>query len=284
MGGHMARNLCKAGHSVHVWNRTLEKAGQLEKYGAHVCTSPEQAVKESNVVILMVSNATVCDSLLFGTGVDVNPLSLGQDHFVVVMSSIPVTSARLQSERLKRWKTRYIDAPVSGGEHGAAEGKLTIMAGGFKEDIEYARPVFEAMGTLTHIGPTGCGQIAKIANQLIVGITIGAVSEALILAEKSGANASVVRTALFGGFADSSILRQHGLRMVNRDYNPGGHAKTQLKDLIAANELALECGIQLPLLSVITKLYEGMCEHSFSELDHSALYLYLKKQVIEISE
>ena len=279
----MARNLCQAGHSVHVWNRTREKAGRLEKYGAHVCMSPAQAVKQSEVVILMVSTAAVCDSLLFGTGTGVNPLSLGQDHLVIVMSSIPVSSARLQSERLNQWKTRYIDAPVSGGEHGAAEGKLTIMAGGVKEDIQYARPVFEAMGTLTHVGPTGCGQIAKTANQLIVGITIGAVSEALILAEKSGADASVVRTALFGGFADSSILRQHGLRMVNRDFDPGGHAKTQLKDLVAANDLAVECGIQLPLLSVITKLYEYMCENSFSELDHSALYLSLKQQV-EIAE
>ncbi|MCA8896661.1 MAG: NAD(P)-dependent oxidoreductase, partial [Amphiplicatus sp.] len=197
---------------------------------------------------------------------------------VIVMSSIPVETARAQSEKLAAIGVSYIDAPVSGGERGAIAGTLTIMAGGEIEDIERARPLFEAMGRVTRVGPAGTGQLAKLANQTIVGITIGAVAEALLLAEAGGADISAVREALTGGFADSTILRQHGQRMAEDRFEPGAHAHVQLKDLSTAATLAEKFGLDSPLTNLTKELYTEMCEGKARDLDHSALYLHLKKR------
>jgi 2-hydroxy-3-oxopropionate reductase len=192
------------------------------------------------------------------------------------MSSIPVDTARREAERLAPLGISYVDAPVSGGERGAIAASLSIMAGGNDADIERLRSVFKALGRLTHVGPVGSGQLAKLANQLIVGVTIGAVAEALLLAEAGGANPAAVREALLGGFADSTILKQHGERMLQRNFAPGARAEVQLKDLRTGLAQAGACGCDLPFLSLAERLYQHMCQGERSGLDHSALYLEIR--------
>ena len=276
MGAPMAGRLCDAGYTVGVWNRTVEKAKPLKERGATVCAVAADSTRDADIVILMVLSGAACDELLFGADGTHNALHLREGSLVIAMSSIDVDTARTHASRLAEFGVRYIDAPVSGGERGAVEGTLSIMAGGAQEDIEMAHPLLETMGSLTHVGPVGCGQVAKLANQLIVGATIGAVAEAFILAAASGANATAVQTALIGGFADSTILRQHGQRMVDEDFTPGAHATTQLKDLNNAATLADQVGLRLPYLQLTKRLYEEMCDTEMRALDHSALYLKLR--------
>jgi len=223
----------------------------------------------ADFVIIMLSSGPVVDAVLFEeheSGRNVASY-LKAGACVIVMSSIPVETSREQATRLAATDVRYIDAPVSGGEKGAKDATLTIMAGGLDEDIQNAREVLATMGRVTHVGPTGSGQLAKLANQTIVGITIDAVSEALLLAEAGGADLTAVHKALTCGFADSTILRQHG--------EPGAKAKIQLKDLRTSRELAESLGLDLPVLKLTESLYRDMCANGRSELDHSALYLEL---------
>ena len=221
----------------------------------------------------MLSTGAVVDEVLFSVA---DALEAGS--LVIVMSSIPVASARSQAERLKARGIRYVDAPVSGGETGARAASLTIMAGGEVADVEVARQTLSSLGRLTHVGPVGSGQLAKLANQVIVGVTIGAVAEALLLAGSGGADIALVCQALQGGFADSTILRLHGTRMAKGSFEPGGHASTQLKDLATARQLAGQQGLHLPLLALAERLYQSMCERGLGDLDHSALYLELEHQ------
>jgi 2-hydroxy-3-oxopropionate reductase len=150
------------------------------------------------------------------------------------------------------------------------------MAGGTPADIASVAPVLEAMGRVTHVGPCGTGQLAKTANQLIVGVTIGAVAEALLLVERGGGNAEAVHAALQGGFADSTVWRQHGRRMLDRQFKPGGYAHIQLKDLQTATMLAHDVGVDLPFCELARALYAEMCANGREALDHSALYLEIK--------
>jgi 2-hydroxy-3-oxopropionate reductase len=275
MGLPMCGHLLDAGYPVHVWNRTRSKAATLEAKGGAICAQPIQAVEGADFVVIMLSSGPVVDEVLFaeqpgGGNVASN---LKQGATVVVMSSIPVETSRAQADRLSPDGVLYTDAPVSGGEKGAVDATLTIMAGGELSVVENARPVLEVMGRLTRVGPIGSGQLSKLANQVIVGITIGAVSEALLLAGKGGADLAAVREALLGGFADSTILRQHGERIIQGNFEPGGTARTQLKDLATSRELAESLGLDLPALKLTEQLYEEMCVHGRGELDHSALYL-----------
>jgi 2-hydroxy-3-oxopropionate reductase len=170
----------------------------------------------------------------------------------------------------------YVDAPVSGGEKGAIEASLTIMAGGDSQIVDKANEILSTMGRVTRVGPVGCGQLAKLANQTIVGITIDAVAEALLLAEAGGANPGAVREALMGGFADSTILRQHGERMIAGNFEPGAKSEVQLKDLRTSRELAESLGLDLPVLRLTESLYQAMCDEGRSELDHSGLFVHLR--------
>ena len=161
MGGHMARRLCEAGHEVAAWNRTRAKAEPLEAHGAHIADSPAAAAEAAEVVICMLSNGPVCDSVLIEEGV---LSAMPGGSLMIVMSSIPVETARAQAEKAAELGLRYIDAPVSGGEPGARDGTLAIMAGGEQRDFEEARAIFEAMGRPTLVGPVGSGELAKLAN------------------------------------------------------------------------------------------------------------------------
>lgn len=271
MGAPMARNLAQAGHEIWAWNRDREKARSLLAERVHVAESAGEAAASGDVCILMVSTGSVCDALLFGQQRIAEHLRPGS--VVVVMSSIPVDVARRQAARLADRAVRYVDAPVSGGEAGAIAGTLAIMAGGDAADIDRLAPVFGALGRVTHVGPVGTGQLAKLANQLIVGVTIGAVAEALVLVERGGGDVAALHQALLGGFADSAVWRQHGARMIARDFAPGAHVSTQLKDLQTATGQARATGTELPLTEHAARLFAELAEAGKTELDHSALYL-----------
>ncbi len=277
MGAPMCGHLLDAAYPVRAWNRSIDKARALSGRGAKVCATSAGAVSGADFVIVMLSTGPVVDAVLFDEDESGRSVAdhIGAGACVVVMSSIPVAASRAQAERLAAQGIAYIDAPVSGGERGAVEATLTIMAGGEGTAIEHAREVLETMGDVTHVGPAGSGQLAKLANQTIVGITIDAVSEALLLVEAGGADPALVHQALIGGFADSTILRQHGKRMITRQFEPGGKAELQLKDLRTARELAESLGLDLPVLKLTEALYRDMCAHGRSQLDHSALYLEL---------
>jgi len=275
MGLPIAKRLREAGFEVTAWNRTLEKALRLASHGARVAHTATQAVHDADVVITMLENGDVVESVLFGHGVDA---ALKPGCLVIDMSSIKPSQARSHAQRLAERGVAHLDAPVSGGTVGAEAGTLAIMAGGEAADFERAQPVFAPLGRATHVGPHGAGQLAKLANQMIVGITIGAVSEALLLAEKGGADMAKVREAIRGGFAESRILEVHGLRMVERDFAKRAALTVQLKDMRNALDTARELGFEAPITGLFEALYASAAEHGFGELDHSGLFRELARR------
>lgn len=272
MGFPMARRLCQAGHAVHVWNRSADKASPLAADGATVHASAAEAAAAADIVIGMLENGPVVASVLFdqGTAAAMRPGTLFID-----MASIKPREAREHAARLAERGVGQLDAPVSGGTVGAEAGTLAIMAGGAADDFARAVPVFELLGRATHVGPAGAGQLAKLANQMIVGITIGAVAEALLLAAKGGADMARVREAISGGFADSRILQLHGQRMVERDFAPRGRMGVQLKDMRNALATAKEIGFDAPITTLFEGLYAEGVEHGLGDLDHSGLFVEL---------
>lgn len=275
MGLPIAVNLARAGHSVCAWNRTATNFEQLTKASIRVCPTPADAASTSEILISLLSDGPVTDTVLFEQGA---ANSLPPGAVVVMMSSIPVDTARAQASRLSSMSIRYVDAPVSGGTAGAERGDLSIMIGGDGKDVREVAPILQALGRLTHVGPVGAGQLAKLANQLIVGVTIGAVAEALLLAEAGGADPGAVRAALLGGFADSAVLRQHGERMLERRFDPGAKATTQLKDLRTARILGEQLGLVLPYVARAEGDFLDMAESDLADRDHSALFLALRRR------
>ncbi|KRA67874.1 MULTISPECIES: NAD(P)-dependent oxidoreductase [Rhizobium/Agrobacterium group] len=275
MGAPMAGRLAEAGFSVKAWNRSADKAAVLAKKGVQPAATAAEAAAEADVVLCMLSSGPVCDEVLLGVSGVVSTMKPGA--ILLVMSSIPVDSARQQAEAAKARGVRYIDAPVSGGEKGAIEGTLAIMAGGEQRDVDALRPLLNCLGRVTHVGPVGCGSLAKLANQLIVASTICAVAEALTLVEAGGAEPAQVREALLGGFADSTVFRQHGKRMVESNFRPGGPAKYQVKDTSTALAFAKSRGLRLPVGEEVDRLFRSMVEHGAGELDHSGVILEIKR-------
>lgn len=280
MGGPMARNLARAGFTMAVWNRSPEKARPLAEDGVTVAPTAAAAAAGRDVVILMLSDGPTCDHVLDHDG-DHGPAllpAMAEGAVLVVMSSIPVETARGQADRATARGLGYIDAPVSGGEKGAIDGTLAIMAGGTQDAFDRLTPAFRAMGRPTLVGGAGAGQLAKLANQMIVGNTLATVAEALLFAEKGGADPAAVRGALMGGFADSTILTQHGARMCEGNFTPGGFARYQLKDLRAAMGFAKSLGMDLPTSAMVTDLYEDVVDHGDGDKDQSAIYLELRRR------
>jgi 3-hydroxyisobutyrate dehydrogenase-like beta-hydroxyacid dehydrogenase len=272
MGFPMARRLCEAGHEVHVWNRTRSKAERLIPFGATVHDNAADAVTDAPVVVSMLETGPIVEQVLFHQGA---AAAMRANALVIDMASIKPREAREYAGRLKEIGINYLDAPVSGGTVGAEQGTLAIMAGGSAEDFEAAQDVFKVFGRATHVGPNGAGQLAKLANQMIVGITIGAVAEALLLAAKGGADMAKVREALSGGFADSRVLQLHGERMVKRDFAPRARMTVQLKDMRNALDTAGELGFDAPLTSLLENLYAEGVKNGLSDLDHSGLFVEL---------
>ncbi|MGH6792657.1 MAG: NAD(P)-dependent oxidoreductase [Kiloniellales bacterium] len=275
MGFQMARRLAEAGHAVTAWNRSRDKAERLQAFGVKLADKAADAVRSAEAVICMLSSGPVCDEVLIEGGV-LEAMPIGS--VVIVMSSIPVETAQAQAETAARRGLRYLDAPVSGGEKGAAEGTLAIMVGGEPTTFADAKPVFEEMGRPTLVGPAGSGELAKLANQVIVANTIATVSEALLLAKAGGADIAAVRQALLGGFADSTILRLHGECMIAGNFKPGAPAKHQLKDQRTATGLAQKLGVALPVSELVQRLFEEMVEYGGGDTDHSGLFVELHRR------
>ncbi|WP_417217495.1 NAD(P)-dependent oxidoreductase [Alcanivorax sp.] len=273
MGAPMVARLLDAGFSLTLWNRTPDKAQRFASR-ARIAASPAQAVAEADVVITMLEDGAVVDQVLYQSDAIAG---LRPQALVIDMSSIEPGTARRHGARVVQQGGGYLDAPVSGGTRGAQGGTLSIMAGGSDQDVDRAGPIFQALGKATHIGTVGSGQLAKLANQAIVGITIGAVSEALLLAAKGGARPEKVREALLGGFAGSKILEQHGERMLARDFEPGAPARIQLKDLRMILDEARAEALTLPLSQRVFEQYRALQASGHGDVDHSGLLLELER-------
>ena len=273
MGAPMCQNLLSAGLPLTVWNRSLAKTEPLAKRGAVVADSPQSAVADADAVITMLSDGPAVSAVMFEQGA-ADCIREGATH--VDMSSIGADEAIEHAKRHAERGVRYLDAPVYGGTKGAAAGELAIMAGGDAESFAAMQAVFAPLGQATHVGPNGCGQLAKLANQVIVAVTIGAVSEAFILAGGGGADRAKVREALQGGFASSRILTEHGQRMVDRAFEPGGPAKFQLKDLHNALSAADRLGLELPITKLLHGLFDTMVQSGKGDMDHSGLLTHLE--------
>lgn len=275
MGSRQARRLLDAGYSLTAWNRSREKAETLVPVGARIADTAPEAARAADIVILMLENGGIVADVLFLQGV---ADALRPGTIVIDMSSIKPAEAQDHALRLAERGIDHIDAPVSGGTLGAEQGTLAIMAGGDADVFARAEPILRAMGRPVHVGPHGAGQLAKLANQIIVGVTIGAVAEALLLAQRGGADPARVREALRGGFAESRILELHGQRMVERDFVTKGRSVTHLKDLDnaldAAERLAMNAA---PYTALTADLFRGLITNA-GDLDHSGLLVELERR------
>lgn len=273
MGLPMSQNLLDQGIELIVWNRTKAKALPLQAKGARIADTPAAAVTNADIVITMLENGPVVEEVLFQ---HCSSECFKPGAVVIDMSSIPPDMARQHHARFRALTVDYLDAPVSGGTVGAAQASLSIMAGGEEAVFARCQPLLSILGKPTYIGPAGSGQLAKCANQAIVGITIGAVSEALLLAAEGGANPEAVREALMGGFAGSRILELHGQRMIERDFEPGATSRVQLKDLRTILDTARQHDLTLPLAQRTYDQYLELVNKGFEEVDHSGLLLQLE--------
>jgi 3-hydroxyisobutyrate dehydrogenase-like beta-hydroxyacid dehydrogenase len=275
MGSRQAKRLLDGGYPLTVWNRSREKAEALAPFGASVADTAHEAVQDADIIILMLENGAIVRDVLFSQDI-VEALRPGS--IVVDMSSIKPAEAQEHAKRLAERGIHHIDAPVSGGTVGAEQGTLAIMAGGDAGVYAQVETILSVMGRPVHVGPQGAGQLAKLANQIIVGVTIGAVAEALLLAQRGGADPAKVREALRGGFAESRILELHGQRMVERDFATKGRSVTHLKDLDnaldAAERLMMDA---VPYTALTADLFRGLIENA-GDLDHSGLLVELERR------
>jgi 2-hydroxy-3-oxopropionate reductase len=267
MGERQARVLLKAGYRLTAWNRTRDKAERLQADGARIADSAVDAVRNADIVITMLANGETVHDVLFAQGV-AQTLSAGA--IVIDMSSIrpdqAITHARLLAQR----DVQQIDAPVSGGTSGAENATLAIMCGGDAQVFERVSNVLRCMGRPVLMGAHGTGQLAKLANQMIVGTTIGVVAEALSLVAKGGANPAKLIEALAGGYADSTILRIHGRRMVDENFEVSGRSSSQLKDLHNALRAAQDTGASMPYTQLSAQLFTSLIEQH-GDIDHSGI-------------
>jgi 2-hydroxy-3-oxopropionate reductase len=269
MGRPMAGHLIAGGQTLHL-HRVKPISQHLVDQGGIACSSAREVAQKSDIVILMLPDTPDVESVLFGPDGLEEGLSAGR--LVVDMSSISPVATKQFAERLRRKDIGYVDAPVSGGEVGAKNAALTIMVGGSEADFARARPLFEVMGkNITHVGAVGDGQTAKVANQIIVGLTIEAVSEALLFAKVAGADPARVREALMGGFASSRILELHGQRMIERTFDPGFRIRLHRKDLTLATDAAKALELALPNTAMTQQLMNAALAIGLGDKDHSAL-------------
>ena len=269
MGRPMAGHLLKAGHELF-----LRDVGPLPEdllqAGAVACASGHEVAERGEIVITMVPDTPHVEAALFGAEGVAEGLSPGK--IVADMSSISPIATKEFARRINERGCDYLDAPVSGGEVGAKEASLTIMVGGPERAFEKVRPLFEKMGrNVTLVGGNGDGQTTKVANQIIVALTIEAVGEALLFASKAGADPAKVRQALMGGLATSRILELHGERMIKRTFNPGFRIELHQKDLNLALQGAKALGLSLPNTATCQELFNACAAHGGSAWDHSAM-------------
>ena len=270
MGLPMVKNLSKGNYKINVFNRTLSKMDDLKSISNIViCNSLDLAIKNSTVVITMLPDDYAVEKVIKEI-VDKNLLE--KKSIFIDMSSTKYDSAKKFYNRLKNINVDFVDSPVSGGPEGAKSASLAIMAGGDEHIFNQIKEILKTMGNPTLVGPAGSGQVAKLCNQIIVGITIGAVAEAIILCEKVGANPENFIKAVAGGFADSKVLQNHGTRMVNKDFAPRGKTITHLKDMNNILECAENVETKLPISKLIQSMYQNLVNRGLGNDDHSALY------------
>ena len=275
MGYPMASNLLKKKLNLKVFTRTLDKAKPLEKLGANISNSLAEAVKDTDIIITMLTDDEAVEKVL-GDKEFLN--NLKPSSTVIDMSSIKPKIAIQYGKILKEKGIYFLDAPVSGGTIGAEDGSLAIMVGGEQKTFDYAFDILKIMGNPTLVGPIGSGQVSKLANQIIVGVTIGAVAEAIMLCEKAGVDANKFIKALSGGFADGKILQNHGKRMIDKDFSPKGKVSTHLKDMNNILECASDFDTKLPISSLIKEMFNSLVERGNDNDDHSALYKEIENQ------
>jgi len=276
MGKPMAGHLVKAGHRVYVYDLNPEPIRELSAKGAVACRSSKEVAEKSDVIILMVPDTPDAEQVLFGREGVAEGVKKGS--VVVDMSSISPIATKEFAKKLHGLGVEMLDAPVSGGQVGAENATLSIMVGGKPEIFEKIKPLFEIMGkNIVHIGNHGDGQTCKVANQIVVALTIEAVSEALVFASKAGADPRKVRQALLGGFAQSRILDVHGERMINRSFKPGFRIQLHRKDLNLALQAARQLGLSLPSTAMAQELFNAVVAQEGDQLDHSAMVLALEK-------
>jgi 2-hydroxy-3-oxopropionate reductase len=275
MGAPMAGRLLDGGHELFVNDINPIPQALLDK-GATVAVSAREAAEMGEVVIVMVPDTPNVEVVLFGENGVAEGLSSGK--IVVDMSSISPVETKEFAEKINTLGCSYLDAPVSGGEVGAKAGTLTIMVGGDQATFDKVKPLFELMGrNITLVGKNGDGQTCKVANQIIVALTIEAVGEALLFASKAGADPAKVREALMGGFASSKILEIHGERMIKRTFDPGFRITLHQKDLNLALSNARKLQMALPNTATAQELFNSVAAQGDSGLDHSAMVLALEK-------
>jgi 2-hydroxy-3-oxopropionate reductase len=276
MGKPMAGHLVKAGHRVQVYDLNPEPLRDLSAKGAVACRSSKEVAEKSDIIILMVPDTPDVEQVLFGREGVAEGVKKGS--VVVDMSSISPIATKEFSEKLQGLGVEMLDAPVSGGQVGAENATLSIMVGGKPEIFEKIKPFFEILGkNIVHIGNHGDGQTCKVANQIVVALTIEAVSEALVFASKAGADPRKVRQALLGGFAQSRILDQHGERIISRSFKPGFRIQLHRKDLNLALQAARQLGLSLPNTAMAQELFNAVVAQEGDQLDHSAMVLALEK-------
>ena len=276
MGRPLARHLAAAGHSLHLWARRPEALAAFDDLAVTRHASPAEVAAHADIVITMVADAPDVEAVALGEGGLASGARRGLIH--VDMSTIAPAAAQRIGARLEALGVDFLDAPVSGGETGAINATLTIMVGGKAEIFERVKPLFEKMGkSITLIGGTGAGQVAKACNQILTGVGVAAVAEALNFATKSGVDAAKVREALLGGFAYSRILENHGQRMLDRNFKPGFKSWMHQKDLRIVMEEAHRLGLALPSSAATAQMFNAMVGSGLGEEDSIAMLKLLER-------
>lgn len=276
MGKPMSQHLLNAGYVLTVYDIVPAAMEELVARGAQAASSPKQVAEQSDVIITMLPDSPQVEEVVFGKNGVLEGLRPGS--LFIDMSTIMPSVARKVTEAIRAKGGESLDAPVSGGQVGAQNATLSIMVGGSAAAFERAKPIFEKMGkNIVHVGEAGAGQVTKAANQVVVAVTIAAVSEALLLAAKAGVDPVKVREALLGGFAQSRILDLHGNRMLQRNFQPGFKIKLHRKDMNIILNTARELGLALPMSACVAELMNAAIANGGAELDHSALVTVLEK-------
>ena len=277
MGGPMARNLIDAGYEVVLYNRTKEKAKEIASGGATVADSPRDVAESSDVIVTMLSDSPQVEEVVAGEDGVLEGIKEGA--LLVDMSTISPVVTRELEEKVKERGASMLDAPVSGGDVGAQQGTLSIMVGGGEEDFERARPLFEVLGdTMTHVGPIGAGQTAKAANQIVVALTIEAISEALVLGSKAGVAPDKILEALSGGLAGSNVMEAKKEKFLSHDFDPGFKVELHHKDLGIALAAGREYGVSLPVTAIVDQMLEALKAKGRGDRDHSAILTFVEDQ------
>jgi 2-hydroxy-3-oxopropionate reductase len=270
----MAKKLLEAGYPLKAYNRTQAKSEKLKKYNAEIVKTIKEAVSGSDVIITMLTDDLAVD-LVMKSSEFLDNLKSGST--VIDMSSVKPETAKFHGTNLKSKNINYLDAPVSGGTIGAEEATLAIMVGGEQNIFNDNLNILKTMGNPTLVGPLTSGQVSKLANQIIVGLTIGAVAEAVTLCERAGADPKKMIKAITGGWADSKILQTHGQRMIKKDFLPKGKTSTQLKDMNNILGCAKNINLHLPISTIVKEMYNNLVKNGYGNDDHSSLYKEIER-------